>query len=100
MRFWTSARCRRKEEHHADRPGLRREDCHSPTWRRRKPFLAWLLDDIDSRLDEIVASGAHGLVTTAAGKFYTNGLDLDWLAAHGEQHQWYVGRVQQLLPSV
>ena len=63
-------------------------------------FSPGFLDDIDSRLDEIVASGAHGLVTTGAGKFYTNGLDLDWLIAHGEQHQWYVGRVQELLARV
>ncbi|MBX9640075.1 MAG: enoyl-CoA hydratase/isomerase family protein, partial [Mycobacteriaceae bacterium] len=32
--------------------------------------------------------------------FYTNGLDLDWLGAHGEQTQWYVGRVQDLLARV
>jgi enoyl-CoA hydratase/carnithine racemase len=60
-------------------------------------FSPSFLDDIDVRLDEIVAGGAHGLVTTATGKFYTNGLDLDWLAAHSEQTQWYVGRVQGLL---
>jgi enoyl-CoA hydratase/carnithine racemase len=60
-------------------------------------FSPSFLDDIDARLDEIVAGGAHGLVTTATGKFYTNGLDLDWLAAHSEQTQWYVGRVQGLL---
>jgi enoyl-CoA hydratase/carnithine racemase len=60
-------------------------------------FSPGFLDDIESRLDEIVAGGAHALVTTAAGKFYTNGLDLDWLMAHGDQTQWYVGRVQALL---
>jgi len=60
-------------------------------------FSPSFLDDIDARLDEIVAGGADGLVTTATGKFYTNGLDLDWLAAHSEQTQWYVGRVQGLL---
>ena len=48
----------------------------------------------------IEASGAHGLVTTASGKFYTNGLDLDWLGAHAEQTQQYVGRVQDLLARV
>jgi enoyl-CoA hydratase/carnithine racemase len=63
-------------------------------------FSPSFLDDIDVRLDEIVAGGAHGLVTTATGKFYTNGLDLDWLAAHSEQTQWYVGRVQGLLARV
>ena len=60
-------------------------------------FSPSFLDDIDAQLDDIVASGAHGLVTTATGKFYTNGLDLDWLGAHSEQMQWYIGRVQGLL---
>ena len=63
-------------------------------------FSPGFLDEIDAHLDEIVAGGAHGLVTTAASKFYTNGLDLDWLSAHAEQHQWYVGRVQALLARV
>jgi enoyl-CoA hydratase/carnithine racemase len=63
-------------------------------------FSPGFLDEIDAHLDEIVAGGAHGLVTTAASKFYTNGLDLDWLTAHAEQHQWYVGRVQALLARV
>lgn len=60
-------------------------------------FSPSFLDDINAHLDEIVASGAHGLVTTAGGKFYSNGLDLDWLGAHGDQTQWYVGRVHALL---
>jgi enoyl-CoA hydratase/carnithine racemase len=63
-------------------------------------FSPAFLDDINARLDEVLAGGAHGLVTTAAGKFYTNGLDLDWLTAHAEQTQWYVGRVQALLARV
>lgn len=63
-------------------------------------FSPSFLDDINAHLDEIEANGAHGLVTTASGKFYTNGLDLDWLGAHGEQTQWYVGRVQGLLARV
>ncbi|BDB40212.1 hypothetical protein IWGMT90018_06580 [Mycobacterium kiyosense] len=57
-------------------------------------FSPEFLDDINARLDDIEAGDAQGLVTTATGKFYTNGLDLDWLGAHGEQTQWYVGRVQ------
>jgi enoyl-CoA hydratase/carnithine racemase len=60
-------------------------------------FSPGFLDEIDARLDEIVGTGAHGLVTTGRGKFYTNGLDLDWLMEHGEQTRWYVGRVQGLL---
>jgi enoyl-CoA hydratase/carnithine racemase len=45
----------------------------------------------------VLAKGAHGLVTTADSKFYSNGLDLDWLGAHSDQGAWYVGRVQGLL---
>lgn len=63
-------------------------------------FSLAFLDDVNAHLDDIEASGAHALVTTAAGKFYTNGLDLDWLGAHPEQTQWYVSRVQDLLARV
>ncbi|AWV48737.1 enoyl-CoA hydratase [Mycobacterium leprae Kyoto-2] len=60
-------------------------------------FTSVFLEEINSHLDEIIASGANGLVTTALGKFYSNGLDLDWLSAHRDQTQWYVGKVQGLL---
>ncbi len=48
-------------------------------------FSPDFLDEIDARLDEVVGAGAQGLVTTGSGKFYTNGLDLDWLTANGER---------------
>lgn len=60
-------------------------------------FSPAFLDDIDDALDQAVSDGAQGLVTTADGKFYSNGLDLDWLSAHTDQAQWYIGRVHQLL---
>ena len=60
-------------------------------------FSPGFLDEFDAHLDEVVGAGAQGLVTTGGGKFYTNGLDLDWLAANGDQTQWYVGRVQGML---
>ena len=63
-------------------------------------FSPEFLDEIDARLDEVVDAGAHGLITTGGGKFYSNGLDLDWLTAHGDQTQWYVGRVQGMLARV
>jgi enoyl-CoA hydratase/carnithine racemase len=63
-------------------------------------FSPEFLDAINDQLDDIEKAGAHGLVTTAANKFYTNGLDLDWLAAHAEQTQSYVARVQALLARV
>ncbi|MDX1889660.1 enoyl-CoA hydratase-related protein [Mycolicibacterium sp. 050158] len=63
-------------------------------------FSLGFLDEIEGRLDEITASTAGGLVTTGTGKFYSNGLDLDWLLAHGDQMQYYVGRVHALFARV
>ncbi len=63
-------------------------------------FSPGFLDEVDTRLDEVVGAGGQGLVTTGGGKFYSNGLDLDWLAAHGEQTQWYIGRVQSMLARI
>lgn len=60
-------------------------------------FSPEFLDAMDGHLDELVASGAQGLVTTGGGKFYSNGLDLDWLSANGDRTAWYVGRVQGML---
>ena len=63
-------------------------------------FSPGFLDEIDGHLDAVVGAGAQGLVTTGGGKFYSNGLDLDWLAANGEHAQWYVGRVQGMLARI
>ncbi|BBY45954.1 enoyl-CoA hydratase-related protein [Mycolicibacterium celeriflavum] len=65
------------------------ENRFSPDW----------LDAVNARLDE-VEKDAHALITTGLGKFYSNGLDLDWLMANGERTQWYVGRVQELFSRV
>lgn len=63
-------------------------------------FSPAFLDDINGALDQIVAHGAQGLVTTATGKFYSNGLDLDWLGANTNRGSWYIGRVHSLLARV
>jgi enoyl-CoA hydratase/carnithine racemase len=63
-------------------------------------FSPEFLDAANAHLDEIEKAGAQGLVTAGRGKFYTNGLDLDWLGAHGDQAQSYIGRVQALLARV
>ena len=67
-------------------------------------FSPDFLDEINAVLDDVVAANAEGkaqgLVTTAGGKFYTNGLDLDWLMANGDRTDWYVGRVHALLARV
>ncbi|MFJ8107641.1 enoyl-CoA hydratase-related protein [Streptomyces sp. NPDC096132] len=52
---------------------------------------------VDAALDEVEkADGPRALVTAATGKFYSNGLDLDWLFAHADQHMDYVVSVQAL----
>jgi enoyl-CoA hydratase/carnithine racemase len=63
-------------------------------------FSLDFLDEIDGHLEQIANSGAGGLLTTGSGKFYSNGLDLDWLMAHGDQMQFYVGRVHALFARV
>lgn len=61
------------------------ENRFSPDW----------LDDVNRQLDTI-ENDARGLVTVGAGKFYTNGLDLEWLGAHSDRGEWYVEQVQDL----
>lgn len=43
------------------------------------------------------ADGPAALVTSARGKIWSNGLDLDWLGAHGDRFGEYVAAVQGLL---
>ena len=66
------------------------ENRFSPEW----------LEAVNGFLDRIDAGDAKALVTTGDGKFYSNGLDLDWLAAHSDRGDWYVDQVQQLLARV
>jgi len=50
--------------------------------RFNRPFL----DALTAALDEIEASnGPAALVTVGEGKFYSNGLDLDWLSGDGQR---------------
>lgn len=46
------------------------------------------------------AEGPRALVTTATGKFFSNGLDLDWLSTNGERFIGYVIDVHALLARV
>lgn len=58
---------------------------------------AWV-SEITTALDEVAtAKGPRALVTTATGKFYSNGLDLDWLTTHQDQYSTYVVSVERLL---
>jgi enoyl-CoA hydratase/carnithine racemase len=44
--------------------------------------------------------GPRALVTSASGKFWSNGLDLDWVQANPEQGGSYLGSVHQLFARV
>ncbi|MCI2423196.1 enoyl-CoA hydratase-related protein [Saccharopolyspora sp. K220] len=53
---------------------------------------------VNAALDEVEnADGQRALVTAATGKFFSNGLDLDWLFANADQHQDYIVSVHELL---
>ncbi len=67
------------------------ENRFSPDW----------LGAVEAALDEVeAADGPRALVTAATGKFWSNGLDLDWLTAHPEQGDAYVTRVHALFSRV
>lgn len=67
------------------------ENRFNPTW----------LEAVGGLLDEVVAAdGPKALVTTATGKFWSNGLDLDWLGANLERSGAFVDAVHGLLARV
>jgi Delta3-Delta2-enoyl-CoA isomerase len=52
---------------------------------------------VNAALGEVEQTqGACALVTAATGKFYSNGLDLEWLLTHGDRYQEYVVSVHAL----
>jgi len=61
-------------------------------------FSPDLLDSLNAALDEVAASQApRALVTAGTEKFYSNGLDLDWLASVPERAGEYLTMVYRLL---
>jgi enoyl-CoA hydratase/carnithine racemase len=59
------------------------------------------LTAVNAALDEVEGTdGPRALVTAATGKFFSNGLDLDWLGAHPDRHEDYVRDVQALLARI
>ena len=59
------------------------------------------LDETHALLDTVEASsGPAALVTTATGKFFSNGLDTDWLFANLDRMHGYLDRVHELLARV
>jgi enoyl-CoA hydratase/carnithine racemase len=60
-------------------------------------FSPAFLDAVGDALDEAEkADGPRALVTTGTGKFYSNGLDLDWLGENSGRFEEYLGRVHGL----
>ena len=60
----------------------------------------WLAE-VDALIDEVqAATGPKALVTTASGKFFSNGLDLDWLGGNSDQFLPYVISVHHLFERV
>jgi Delta3-Delta2-enoyl-CoA isomerase len=57
----------------------------------------WLAQ-VDALLDEVAKSDEpRALVTKATGKFWSNGLDLEWLGAHPDEFGEFSARVHALL---
>ncbi|MEU4245018.1 enoyl-CoA hydratase-related protein [Actinoplanes sp. NPDC026619] len=55
----------------------------------------WIAE-VNAHLDQ-VEKDASALVTTASGKIWSNGLDLEWLMEHPEQFPAYTSSVHDLL---
>ena len=61
-------------------------------------FSMELLDRLNTALDQVeAADGPRALVTTGDGKFYSNGMDLDWLASAPDRAGEYLSAVYRLL---
>jgi Delta3-Delta2-enoyl-CoA isomerase len=59
------------------------------------------LDALEGYLDEIEAAPSpRALVTAATGKIWSNGLDLEWMAGHGDEAIPFLARVHSLLARV
>ncbi|GLZ03615.1 enoyl-CoA hydratase [Actinomadura sp. NBRC 104412] len=60
-------------------------------------FSPGFLDEVGGALDEVEkADGPRALVTVGTGRFYSNGLDLDWLGANPGSLEEYLARVHAL----
>ncbi len=81
-------------------------DTSSPVWTLslgsdENRFSPDVLEGIRESLDRVTASGASvALQVTASGKFFSNGLDLEWLQAHAGEWQAYIGQVHDMLSRI
>jgi Delta3-Delta2-enoyl-CoA isomerase len=55
------------------------------------------IEELHATFDEVEAiEGRGALVTTATGKFYSNGLHTDWMFANFDRAYWYLDRVHSI----
>lgn len=67
------------------------ENRFSPDW----------ISAVNAALNEVeTGDGPRALVIAADGKFWSNGLDLDWLVANGDQAADYIASIHDLLARV
>ena len=60
-------------------------------------FTQQWMTEVTEALDEVdEAEGPRALLTVAAGKIWSNGLDLDWLTSNVDKASEYVGQVHGL----
>ena len=67
------------------------ENRFNPSW--VGAFLA-LIDEVEA------ASGPKALVTTGLGKFFSNGLDLEWIVAHRDEAPAFLAQVHEMFARV
>jgi len=63
-------------------------------------FAPGWLDGFGTALDEVVGRAPAALVTTGSGRFFSNGLDLEWLGANLDRYDAYLRRVEALVARV
>lgn len=60
-------------------------------------FNEEFVSSFEDCLEEVEAAAPCALVTTARGKVYSNGLDLEWMATQGDAAVDFLARVHELL---
>lgn len=63
-------------------------------------FTESWLTEAEAAIEAVLHSDSSVLVTVASGKFYSNGLDLEWAMSHPDQFDAYAARVQRLLATL
>lgn len=60
----------------------------------------WVAGVEDALVTVVNHDGPRALVTTATGKFWSNGLDLDWMGSHPDESPEFLDRVHNLFARV